>query len=69
MKEEISNGEIRAGKTTSKRRMQMKKIIVAIVAVLVMGMHAFASLASLPAKAVIKGGEKAAVKRGLRTAG
>ena len=70
MKEEISSGEICASKTTTrKRRMQMKKIIVAIVAVLVMGMSAFASLASLPAKAVINGGEKAAVKLGLRTAG
>ena len=47
----------------------MKKIMVAVVAVVVMGMHAFASLASLPAKAVIKGGEKAAAKLGLQTAG
>lgn len=47
----------------------MKKIIIKIVSVLMLGVTAFASPASLPARAVIKGGEKAAAKLGLRAAG
>ena len=47
----------------------MKKIIVGIVVVFAASVAAFASPASLPAKAAVKGGEKVAVKLGLRAAG
>ena len=47
----------------------MKKIIVGIVVVFAVSVAAFASPASLPAKAVVKGGEKVAAKLGLRAAG
>ena len=67
--EEMNNKEIRARKAISKRRMQMKKIIVGSVSILTMCANAFASPASLPARAVIKGGEKVAAKIGMQTAG
>ena len=54
---------------TKKKEKQMKKIIVGIVSILAMCVNAFASPASLSAKAAIKGGEKLAAKIGLRTAG
>lgn len=47
----------------------MKKIIVGTVVVFAASVAAFASPASLPAKAAVKGGEKVAVKLGLRAAG
>ena len=46
----------------------MKKIIVWIVSLFAMCVTVFASPASLPAKAAIKGGEKLAAKLGLRAA-
>ena len=47
----------------------MNKIVICVVAFLAHCASAFASPASLPAKAVIKGGEKLAAKIGLLTAG
>ncbi|MBQ2628159.1 MAG: hypothetical protein IJG13_00630 [Kiritimatiellae bacterium] len=47
----------------------MKKTIVGIASILAMCVNAFASPASLSAKAAIKGGENLAAKIGLRTAG
>ena len=72
MTEEMNNGEVRARKTTkttNKRKTQMKKIIVVVASLFAMCVGAFASPASLSAKAAIKGGEKLAAKLGLRTAG
>ncbi len=46
----------------------MKKIIIGIMSLFAMYVNAFASPASLSAKAVIKGGEELAAKLGLRTA-
>ena len=48
---------------------EVKEILIASVLALVLGLCAVASPASLPAKAVIKGGEKVAAKAGLRVAG
>lgn len=47
----------------------MKKIMIEVVSVFVLGVTAIASPASLSTRAVIKGGEKVAAKLGLRTAG
>ena len=67
--EEMNNKEIRARKAISKRRIQMKKIIVGSVSILAMYANAFALPASLSTRAVIKGGEKVASKIGMQTAG
>lgn len=49
--------------------MNAKEIVIASAIAFVLGLCAVASPASLPAKAVIKGGEKVAAKVGLRVAG
>ena len=60
---------ISIGEMERKRKMEVKKSIIGIVATLVGCASAFASPASLPAKALVKGGEKVAVKLGLRAVG